>query len=82
MMDIENLRQETINRISEFFNGESNNPKVDTYKKLLDFENAIKKEINKNIEMAYDHGYYDGRVLQIERKDILHDRLQSKKSLL
>lgn len=42
---------------------------------------AYKKDINKNIEMAYDHGYYDGRVLQIERKDILYDSLQSKKSL-
>lgn len=80
-MELENLRAETVDRIYEFFTGESNNPKSDTYKKLLDFENAIKKDINKNIEMAYDHGYYDGRVLQIERKDILNDRLQSKKSL-
>ena len=32
-MELKNLRAETVDRIYEFFTGESNNPKVDTYKK-------------------------------------------------
>ena len=63
MMELENLRQQTAERISEFFSGESTNPQVDTYKKLLDFEQAIIKQLSKNIDMAYEHGYYDGEVL-------------------
>ena len=63
MMELENLRQQTAERIAEFFSGESMNPQVDTYKKLLDFEQALIQELSKNIDMAYEHGYYDGRFL-------------------
>ena len=78
-MDLENTRQETVQRISDFFSGESSNPKSDTYNKLLDFEKAIIKDLEKNIDMAYDHGYYDGRVLGKQTK---HGKLQRKKGLL
>lgn len=62
-MELESLRQQTADRIAEYFNGESTNPQVDTYKKLLDFEKAIRQDLQKNIDMAYEHGYYDGKIL-------------------
>lgn len=78
-MELENTRQETVQRIADFFSGESSNPKSDTYKKLLDYEKAIRQDLQKNIDMAYNHGYYDGRVLGKQTK---HGKLQSKKGLL
>lgn len=78
-MELENTRHETVQRISEFFCGESSNPKSDTYKKLLDFEKAIRQDLQKIIDMAYEHGYYDGKVLGEQTK---HGKLQSKKGLL
>ena len=41
---MEEIRKQTVDRIAEFFNGESINAKVDTYKKLLDFEEELKKQ--------------------------------------
>ena len=78
-MELENTRYEITQRISEFFSGESSNPKSDTYKKLLDFEKVIRNDLQKNIDMAYEHGYYDGRVLGKQTKQ---GKLQSKKGLL
>lgn len=43
---MEEIRKQTVDRIAEFFNGESNNAKVDTYKKLLDFEEEVKKQFS------------------------------------
>tara|TARA_R110000744_G_scaffold148351_2_gene261410 strand:- start:20900 stop:21136 length:237 start_codon:yes stop_codon:yes gene_type:complete len=43
---MEKIRKQTVSRIAEFFNGESNNAEVDTYKKLLDFEKEVKKQFS------------------------------------
>ena len=42
---MEEIRKQTVSRIAEFFNGESTNAEVDTYKKLLDFEKEVKKQL-------------------------------------
>tara|TARA_R110000823_G_scaffold198975_1_gene330161 strand:+ start:146 stop:283 length:138 start_codon:yes stop_codon:yes gene_type:complete len=42
---MEKIRKQTVSRIAEFFNGESNNAEVDTYKKLLDFEKEVKHKL-------------------------------------
>ena len=42
---MEEIRKQTVSRIAEFFNGESTNAEVDTYKKLLDFEKEVKKSL-------------------------------------
>ena len=42
---MEEIRKKTVSRIAEFFNGESTNAEVDTYKKLLDFEKEVKKQL-------------------------------------
>jgi len=62
-MELESLRKQTADRIAEYFNGESTNPQVDTYKKLLDFERVIVQKLSINIDFAYEHGYYDGKIL-------------------
>ena len=43
---MEEIRKKTVSRIAEFFNGESTNAEVDTYKKLLDFEKEVKKQFS------------------------------------
>ena len=41
---MEEIRKQTVSRIAEFFNGESTNAEVDTYKKLLYFEKEVKQQ--------------------------------------
>lgn len=43
---MEEIRKQTVSRIAEFFNGESTNAEVDTYKKLLDFEKEVKQQFS------------------------------------
>ena len=43
---MEEIRKQTVSRIAEFFNGESTNAEVDTYKKLLDFEKEVEQQFS------------------------------------
>ena len=70
---MEEIRKQTVSRIAEFFNGESTNAEVDTYKKLLDFEKEVKEKFSlygvsvtsyseKQVDDAYDKGFKDAMV--------------------
>tara|TARA_R110001632_G_scaffold86974_1_gene189372 strand:- start:357 stop:608 length:252 start_codon:yes stop_codon:yes gene_type:complete len=68
---MEEIRKKIVSRIAEFFNGESTNAEVDTYKKLLDFEKEVKKQfflhdVSQRSELLIDFSKW----IFSERKDV------------